>query len=235
MPAIAEGDAMWPRLTSILRGGFVLLVIGSGCITFAAAQAQGQSQELDERLVILAIGESTTAGFGVATADSYPAQLQRLLDEHGYVWRVVNHGRSGSTTSMALSGLDRGMLLQPEIVLIALGGNDQGKLAAARTKENLRKLITMFTRTGALVVLAERNSAADRANAAESSLYAQLAEEEGVLLMPSLREGVAGHPELLLADDSHPNAAGYTLVAQRIFTILQPYLNKIETESSASP
>lgn len=203
---------------AVARALFVLLVAIAGTL-----QAQG-AQDVP---VILAIGESTTAGFGVSAGQSYPDQLQRLLTEAGYHYRVVNHGRSGSTTAMALSGLDRGMALQPAIVLIALGGNDQGnRLAAERTKENLRKMVSMFVRMGATVFLADRNLPADRAVAAGTSLFAELAAEEGALLMPSLRQDIAGKPELLLSDMSHPNAAGYTIVANRIFGILEPHLAK---------
>jgi len=175
--------------------------------------------------VILAIGESTTAGFGVAANQSYPAQLQALLNNKGYGYRVVNHGRSGSTTAMALGSLDRGMALQPAIVLIALGGNDQGnRMAAERTKENLRKMVALFVRSGATVFLADRNLNADRAETDTPSLFAELAAEEGALLMPSLRQDLAGKPDLLLADMSHPNAAGYTIIANRIFELLQAHL-----------
>lgn len=219
---------MWTTATRTFLNSWLML----GILGFSAVQAQ---QPQDQRPVILAIGESTTAGYGVPAADSYPSQLQRLIDEKGYQWRVVNHGRSGSTTAMALSGLDRGMLLQPEIVLIALGGNDQGSVAAARTKENLRKLVSMFVRTNALVFLADRNLSADRANTAARSLFAELAEEEGAMLMPSLREDIAGHPELLLSDGSHPNAEGYTIVANRIFGILEPHLAGAQPKPSTSP
>jgi acyl-CoA thioesterase I len=175
--------------------------------------------------VILAIGESTTAGFGVAANQSYPAQLQALLDKNGYQYRVVNHGRSGSTTAMALASLDRGMALQPAIVLIALGGNDRGnRMAADRTRENLRKMVNLFVRSGAIVFLADRNLSADRAEADTSSLFAELAAAEGALLMPSLRQDLAGNPDLLLADMSHPNAAGYTIIANRIFELLQAHI-----------
>jgi acyl-CoA thioesterase-1 len=184
---------------------------------------QAQSVK-DPRPVILAIGESTTAGFGVPADRSYPAQLQRLLDTHGYAYRVVNHGRSGSTTAMALGGLDRGMALFPDIVLIALGGNDQGN-RALRTEDNLRRIVSMFVRTDASVYLAERNSD-DRASADTSALVARIAAEEGAALMPSLRQDIAGHPELLLSDGSHPNAEGYAIVAQRIFDMLEPILVK---------
>lgn len=179
----------------------------------------------DTRPVILAIGESTTAGFGVPAGSSYPAQLQALLDAQGYDYRVVNHGRSGSTTAMALANLDRGVALFPRIVLIALGGNDRGNPAmAARTEENLRRMVSMFAGIGAQVYLADRSADTDGGDTERNSLYARLAREEGATLMPSLREGLAGRADLLLSDMSHPNAAGYAIVAQRIFDMLEPRL-----------
>lgn len=174
--------------------------------------------------LILAIGESTTAGFGVAPEESYPARLEALLREAGHDYRVVNHGRSGITTAMALSGLDRGLRLRPEIVLIALGGNDRGnRVAAERTRENLRRMVSLYRRAGAVVFLADRNARSDGGGDA-NSLFAELAREEGAILMPSLRERVAGHPELLLADGSHPNADGYVIVARQVFEVIEPWL-----------
>jgi acyl-CoA thioesterase-1 len=193
-----------------------------------AVQTLAQAAE-DSRPVILAIGESTTAGFGVPVGSSYPSQLQALLDAQGYDYRVVNHGRSGSTTAMALANLDRGVALLPEIVLIALGGNDRGNPAmAARTKENLRKMVSMFVSIGATVYLADRTPGMDGGDAAQTSLFAELAHEEGAMLMPSLRQDIAGHADLLLSDMSHPNADGYTIISQRIFTMLEPKLRKAE-------
>lgn len=181
--------------------------------------------------VILAIGESTTAGFGVPATLSYPSQLQDLLTEHGYTYRVVNQGRSGITTFMALSGLDRGLRLGPKIVIIALGGNDRGNgVRPEQTRENLRKMVSLFVRTGSKVFLADRTSAADGAGRDTASLFAELAAEEGATLMPSLREGVAGRPEYLLSDRSHPNADGYAIVARQIFSVIEPFLENKPTE-----
>ncbi len=179
----------------------------------------------DTRPVILAIGESTTAGYGVPRGKSYPAQLQALLDAAGYDYRVVNHGRNGSTTEMALANLHRGMLLRPEIVLIAIGGNDADHpQARQRTEANVRKLVSLFVETDAAVFLADRTVESDGGAAASESLYAKIAREEGAILMPSLRQDIAGHPELLIGDLRHPNAEGYAIVAQRIYTLLQPLL-----------
>lgn len=195
-------------------------------IAICAAFAQVQAAE-DTRPVILAIGESTTAGYGVPADKSYPAQLQALLDAAGYDYRVVNHGRNGSTTEMALANLHRGMLLQPEIVLIAIGGNDaEHPQALQRTEANLRKLVSLFAQTAAHVFLAARGADTDGGSGERNALYARIAEEEGATLMPSLRQDIAGHPELLIGDMRHPNADGYAIVARRIFDLLQPQLER---------
>jgi acyl-CoA thioesterase-1 len=207
---------MW-RAMRVVKASLLLL----GWLLCAASPLL-RAQTTDDRPVILAVGESTTEGYGVPRDQSYPAQLQRLLDAAGYDYRVVNHGKSGSTTAQALTSLDRGVALLPKIVLIAIGGNDSGNsVAAERTERNLRKLVMMFVRTGSKVYLADRTEGSD---GAASSLYATIAREEGATLMPSLREGFAGNPDLLISDMRHPNAAGYTIIANRIFTMLQPDL-----------
>jgi acyl-CoA thioesterase I len=196
------------------------------CVIITAYAASAQAAE-DSRPVILAIGESTTAGYGVPAGLSYPAQLQALLDAAGYHYRVVNHGRNGSTTEMALANLYRGMLLQPVIVLIAIGGNDEDHAQAVqRTEANVRKLVMLFAETDAAVFLAARGTDTDGGSADRNALYGRIAAEEGATLMPSLREGLAGHPELLIGDMRHPNADGYAIVAQRMFALLQPLLKR---------
>jgi acyl-CoA thioesterase I len=127
------------------------------------AQEPGVSPEADDRPVILAVGESTTAGYGVPRDLSYPAQLQKELDKRGYRYRVVNHGVSGSTTNDALVRLSRGMALLPKIVIIALGGNDSGnRVPIATTRANMSRLIAMFKRVGAEVIVANRNLSGDQ-------------------------------------------------------------------------
>ncbi|MDR0781653.1 MAG: GDSL-type esterase/lipase family protein [Pseudomonadales bacterium] len=188
----------------------------------AAAKAQTQDAELP---VILAVGESTTAGFGVARDKSWPAQLQALLDAEGWHYRVVNHGRNGITTAMALGNLNNGLALQPRFVVIALGGNDRTMhLSREQTKANLRRMVSIYRLTDAVVFLADRGAATDGGQAESASLYAELAAEEGAVLIPSLREGLAGDAALLIADMSHPNADGYAIIAARMLALLTPYL-----------
>jgi acyl-CoA thioesterase I len=182
-------------------------------------------QAADDRPVVLAVGESTTAGYGVDRELSYPGQLQQKLDELGYHYRVINHGVSGSTTQGALARLDRGLALKPSIVIIALGGNDAGsRVPIATTRANLGKLISMFKRVGAEVFVTNRNLPGGGQDS--GSIFAELAREYHAVLMPPLTSGVAGHPELLIEDGSHPNAEGYTIIVRNLFAVIEPYLKK---------
>src|SRR5262245_27864341 len=105
--------------------------------------------------VILAIGDSMTAGYGVASELSYPAQLEKQLKNRGYNYRVVNQGVTGSTTSQALSRLNRALGLQPDIVIIQLGGNDVSQGIPRKVSiENLRTIIQRFKPGGARLFFA---------------------------------------------------------------------------------
>src|SRR3954470_548166 len=86
--------------------------------------ATATAQTPDPRPVILAFGDSITAGFGVDADHSYPAQLQKELDARGYAYRVVNQGVSGSSTIGALGRLTRALTVQPHVVILQFGGND---------------------------------------------------------------------------------------------------------------
>jgi acyl-CoA thioesterase-1 len=163
----------------------------------------------------------------VDQALSYPGQLQQRLDERGYRYRVVNHGVSGSTTQAALLRLDRGLALRPAIVIIALGGNDASShVPVQTTRDNLAKLVSMFKRTGAEVFIADRNRQDSQGAGNSGSFVAELARQYRAVLMPPLTSEVAGHPELLIEDGSHPNAEGYTIIVRRILEIIEPYLKK---------
>jgi len=212
----------------IRRRSVAALAVLAAALSFprsldAAGQAIAPAES--DRPVILAVGESTTAGYGVDRELSYPGQLQQQLDARGYHYRVVNHGVSGSTTQAALTRLDRGLALKPAIVIIALGGNDaSSRMPIESTRANLGKLISMFKRVGAEVIVANRNLPGGGQDT--GSFVAQLAAQYHAVLMPPLTSEVAGHPDLLIEDGSHPNAAGYTIIVRRILGIIEPYLKK---------
>lgn len=165
---------------------------------------------------IVAIGDSMTAGYGVEGELSYPAQLEQALKSRGYQYRVANLGVSGSTTTQAMSRMTRALGMQPEIVIIQLGGNDNGQgIPREVSKANIRKMIERFKPGGAQIFFA----------GGRFSYLDELAAELRVPVIPFL-EGVRDHRELLLNDGVHPNGEGYTIVVQNILKAIEPAIKK---------
>jgi acyl-CoA thioesterase-1 len=216
-----------PTAAALLVAAAATLALPGG------AAAQGEPVASD-RPIILTVGESTTAGYGVPRELSYPGQLQTELDKRGYRYRVVNQGVSGSTTQDALTRLSRGMGLLPKIVIIALGGNDSGgRVPIERTRANMDRLISMYKRGGAVVFVSNRNLPGDQGKDA-NTIFATLAAQHGAVLMPPLLSGVDGHADLLIGDGRHPNADGYAIVVRNILTVLEPYLKEASARSSSN-
>jgi len=177
---------------------------------------------------IVALGNSLTAGLGVSPDQSYPAQLQKRLDQAGYRYRVINAGVSGDTTAGGLRRLDWVLKSKPSIVIVELGANDalRGQSLDAMYR-NLNELITRLKGTEATVVLAGMkippNYGLDYTTGFES-MFTRLADKHGVTLIPFLLEGVAARPGLNQADGIHPTAAGYEIVADTVMKALVPFL-----------
>jgi acyl-CoA thioesterase-1 len=180
--------------------------------------------------VILAFGDSLTAGFGVDLQDSYPARLQRLLDEKGYHYKVVNAGVSGDTTAGGASRIGWVLQHEPEIVIVQLGANDGLRgLPISEMRKNLETIIETCQKKGAKVLLAGMeitpNLGAEYSSEFRES-FSLLAKQYKVPLIPFFLENVAAHPELTQPDGVHPLANGYTIVTQTVFQYLEPMLKK---------
>lgn len=174
------------------------------------------------------LGDSLTAGYGLAEEEAYPALLAAQLRSDGLDWRVVNAGESGDTTKGGLARLDWMLRARPDVVVVALGGNDGLRgIELARTQANLQAIIDRLRATGAQVVLAgmqlPRNYGPEY-TAGFRALYAELAAANEVGYYPFLLDGVAADPALNQADGIHPNAAGQRVIAQRLYAFLGPLL-----------
>jgi acyl-CoA thioesterase I len=187
--------------------------------------------EDDGRPVLVAFGDSLTAGFGVESRYSYPAYLQKLLNENNLSFRVVNAGISGDTTAGGLTRLPNVVAMKPAVVVLELGGNDGLRgLTLNQTKENLEAMIQGLEAAGAVVVLAgitlPRNYGQDYIEGFER-IYEDLAAKYKLAFLPFLLEGVALNAETedLMQDDGiHATEAGNEIVAKNVYQVVEPVL-----------
>jgi len=184
----------------------------------------------DDRPVIVAFGDSLTAGPGIERNVNYPAVLQGLLDGKGYRYRVVNAGVSGDTTGGGLARIDTVLSYQPAIVILELGANDGLRgLPIESTRGNLEAMIQRFQAAHARVILAGMtlppNYGPDYVRSFER-VFVELAEKYKTIRIPFFLEGVAARPTLLLPDQMHPNEGGYKIVAANVMQALEPALAK---------
>lgn len=184
----------------------------------------------DSRPVIVAFGDSLTAGFGVAPGKSYPDDLQRLLDAAGYRYNVVNMGVSGDTTSDGVQRLPDVLGAKPAIVILEFGGNDGLRgLPVATSRANQTQMIQALQGAGIRILLAgmtlPRNYGSDYIQSFER-VYADLAQQFHLALIPFLLDGVGGHPDLTQPDGIHPTAQGCEIVSRNVMKYLTPLLHK---------
>jgi acyl-CoA thioesterase-1 len=180
--------------------------------------------------VIVAFGDSLTAGLGVPADQTYPARLGERLRREGYDYKVVNAGVSGDTTAGGLRRVDWALRLKPEIVILELGVNDAlrgQKLASVRA--NLEQLVTRFQAAGARVlVLGMRLPPNYGTPYAEDffQLFGEVARARNAPHVPFFLEGVGAIPRLNQPDGIHPTAEGYALVVEHLWPYLVPLLRK---------
>jgi acyl-CoA thioesterase-1 len=178
--------------------------------------------------VVVALGDSLTAGLGIAVDEAFPARLEARLRSEGYAYRVVNAGVSGDTTAGGLRRVDWVLRAGPEVVIVALGANDglRGQSPQA-TRANLEEIVARLLAAGARVLLAGMrlppNYGADYTRAFEA-VFPAVARRAKVALMPFLLDGVAGVPRLNQADGIHPTAAGQQVIADHLWPYLRPLL-----------
>jgi acyl-CoA thioesterase-1 len=183
----------------------------------------------DDRVIVV-LGDSLTAGLGVAPEEAYPALLEGRLRRAGFAYRVVNAGVSGDTSAGGLRRLDWVLRTRPEIVIVALGANDGLRgVPVDALRDNLTAIVTRLQASGARVLLAGMrlppNYGAAYADAFAET-FRDVARRTSAAFLPFLLEGVGGEPALNQTDGIHPNVAGQRAVADRIWPSLQPLLRR---------
>lgn len=176
------------------------------------------------------LGDSLTAGLGLPADESYPAILQRKVDQAGYQYDVVNAGESGDTSSGGLRRLDWALGGEARILILALGGNDGLRGIPVETmKANLAAIIEGAKRRGADVLLAGMEAPSNLGTAYTGEFrnaFRDVAQQYDVPLIPFLLQGVAGIGSLNQGDRIHPNREGARLIAEHVWRALEPMVRQ---------
>ncbi len=181
---------------------------------------------------ILFLGDSLTAGLGVAEKEAYPALIEQKLKEKNLPFSVINAGISGDTTAGGLARLDWVLQKKIDILVLALGANDGLRgLPVAQTKANLQAIVERVKakNPGVKIVIAGMQippNMGGEYGAAFRAIFPELARANQTALVPFLLEGVGGNDGLNQADRIHPTAAGHRILAENVWRVLEPLLGK---------
>jgi len=195
-----------------------------------SADAKSPAPAPASRPRIVVLGDSLTAGLGLSPDQAYPALLQRRLNDEGLAYDVVNAGVSGDTSAGGLSRLNWALDGDVRVLIVALGGNDALRgLPPAELRHNLSRIIEQAQARKIAVVLAGMEAPPNYGRdytVAFRQVYPDLAKLYHVTLLPFLLDGVAGHETLNQPDGIHPTAAGARIVADNVWSVLRPLVEK---------
>ncbi len=190
---------------------------------FARARAAAATQPL-----IVCYGDSITAGLGLPYGQSYPDDLQRMLNARGYHYTVRNLGVSGATTKDAVANLPSVLRLHPAVVIVEFGGNDGLRgLPLAQSRQNLSQVITALHKAHIHILLAgitlPPNYGQDYIRDFDQ-IFRTLAAELHVALVPMIYKNLINVPGTIQPDGIHPTAKGSQIIANTLWPALKPLL-----------
>jgi acyl-CoA thioesterase-1 len=202
-------------------------------VVFPAANAADPASIQFDRKTVVVLGDSLSAGLGIEPAQAFPALLQAKMDAAGWNCAVVNAGVSGDTSADGLARIDWLLRRRIDVLILELGGNDGLRgLPVSATKTNLQAVIDRTKRQypQAQFIVAGMQmppNMGEEYTAAFRSVFPELAATNHAALIPFLLEGVAGKPELNQEDRIHPTAEGHKIVAENVWKVLKPVLEKM--------
>lgn len=187
--------------------------------------------------VILVLGDSLSAGYGIDVRDGWVALLQDRLAAQGYPHRIVNASISGDTSRGGLSRLPK--LLRderPAVAIVELGGNDGLRgLALEELRYNLNAIVGTLCEHGSRVMLVPMKIPPNYGpvyTQGFEQIYRDVAASHGVLLGSFILEDIALQPELMQDDGIHPTAAAQPLIVDRLWPLLQRLLDVRHREAA---
>ena len=205
----------------------LLLWVGA-CDSKTSPAVPGGPSPAQPPPLVVAFGDSLTAGPGLRPSETYPARLQERISAVGLPHVVVNEGVSGDTTGDGLRRLDAVLARGPQVLIVALGANDGLRgIPVDVVRGNLDTIIQRARGQGIRVLLCGMETPPTHGWSYTLDfhvIFPELAQRHGVALMPFLLTGVVGRRELNLEDGYHPNAAGARRIAENMWPYLEPLL-----------
>jgi len=237
-PKIKKSSKKFPKLILLLCLATISVI---GCKDDKSKQREDQTsvkieadtkkaEKVSNKKVILFYGNSLTAGFGLDPSESFPSNIEDIIDSLQLEYKVVNAGLSGETTSGGLKRLDWVMKQKVDIFILELGANDMLRgLPITETRKNLSSIIE-FVKTknpnvkiGLCEMMAPPNMGDDYVTEF-TKIYKDLALPDDIVFFPFFLDGVAGNTDLMLQDGKHPNAEGQKIVAGNVWKVLEGML-----------
>jgi acyl-CoA thioesterase-1 len=192
--------------------------------------ARGASPE--KEIVIVALGDSLTAGYQLPPAGAFPVQLEKALRAKGMNVRVVNSGVSGDTATDALARFDWSMPEQADAAIVELGANDALRgIQVPETEKALNEILSRLQARHMDVLIAgmeaPRNWGEDYAKRF-TAMYRSLAKSYNAQLYPFFLAGVALDPSLSLSDGLHPTTEGVQKIVQAMMPDVEALIERVK-------
>ena len=225
----------WPSFAAALAAALLVSSLGCGSnepppVVTNVDQPLPPATSPTSRPRVVILGDSLTAGLGLVHDQAFPSILQQKADAAGLGFEMVNAGVSGDTSAGGLRRLDWSLAGDVRLLVIALGANDGLRgLPVEDLRRNLSQIIDRARSKGIAVVLAGMEAPPNFGRAYTDdfrNVYASLAREHSIPLIPFLLEDVAGVDAMNQADGIHPTAAGAQIVAANVWNVIEPILRE---------
>jgi acyl-CoA thioesterase-1 len=210
-----------------LAAALLAAVVGCGGSSSAPTSPGAAAPEPP---IVVALGDSLTAGPGLSRDETFPADLQRRAAAAGYPHRIINAGVSGDTSTDIAARFDRDVVAGTRVLILAAGANDGLRgVPVTELRRNLTSMIERAQSRNIRVLLCGMETPPTHGfqyTIDFHRVFPDLASTYDVPLMPFLLMGVVGLPEYNLGDRVHPNARGAQLIADNMWPYLEPLLKQ---------
>jgi acyl-CoA thioesterase-1 len=209
-----------------VRFAVKLTFIASACLLLISQPAYA------DKKVIVVLGDSLVAGYGLAPGEAFPEQLDKLLKTKGHDVDVVNAGVSGDTTADGLARLDWSLGDKTDAVILELGANDALRgISPKVTAENLEKIVAKLRQRNIEILLAGMKAPPNMGNEYVNefdAIYPNLAKKYDLIFYPFFLQGVVANPQLNQADGMHPTAQGIVKITTGFLSSAIMLIDRLE-------